>query len=94
MSSQLESAMEGLIAVFHNYSGKEGDKYKLSKKELKELLQNELSDFLETQKDTSAVDSIMHDLDENGDGEVDFTEFVTMVAGLTVICNAFFCEEA
>ncbi|XP_077177230.1 protein S100-A1 [Paroedura picta] len=92
MSSQLENAMEGLITVFHKYSGKEGDKYKLSKKELKELLQNELSMFLENQKDASVVDGIMQDLDENGDGEVDFTEFVTLVAGLTVVCNEFFCS--
>lgn len=39
--------METLINVFHHYSGKEGDKYKLSKKELKELLQSELGCFLE-----------------------------------------------
>ncbi|XP_007429152.3 uncharacterized protein LOC103053214, partial [Python bivittatus] len=79
MTSQLENAMDALIAVFHSYSGKEGDKYKLSKKELKELLQNELGCFLETQRDTEAVDKIMHDLDENGDGEVDFQEFVVLV---------------
>lgn len=47
MGSQLEGAMETLINVFHHYSGKEGDKYKLSKKELKELLQSELGCFLE-----------------------------------------------
>lgn len=34
----------------------------------------------------------MKDLDENGDGEVDFTEFVIMVAALTVACNEFFEE--
>lgn len=39
--------METLINVFHAHSGKEGDKYKLSKKELKELLQTELSGFLD-----------------------------------------------
>lgn len=38
--------MEGLIKVFHNYSGKEGDRHKLSKGEMKSLLQGELSDFL------------------------------------------------
>lgn len=38
--------MEGLIQVFHSYSSKEGDKYKLSKVELKNLLQGELSEFL------------------------------------------------
>jgi len=46
MVSKLENAMEGLINVFHTYSSKEGDKYKLSKAELKSLLQGELSDFL------------------------------------------------
>ncbi|XP_063172767.1 protein S100-A1 [Candoia aspera] len=93
MTSQLENAMEALIAVFHSYSGKEGDKYKLSKKELKELLQNELSCFLGAQRDTEAVDKIMHDLDENGDGEVDFQEFVVLVAVLTVASNTFFWEN-
>lgn len=42
--------METLINVFHAHSGKEGDKYKLSKKELKELLQTELSGFLEVSR--------------------------------------------
>ncbi|CAM4626138.1 unnamed protein product [Lepidochelys olivacea] len=93
MASELERAMEGLIAVFHNYSGKEGDKHKLSKKELKELLQKELGCFLETQKDAGTVDGIMQDLDENGDGEVDFKEYVVLVAALTVACNAFFWED-
>uniref|UniRef100_U3KC05 Protein S100-A1 n=1 Tax=Ficedula albicollis TaxID=59894 RepID=U3KC05_FICAL len=94
MGSQLEGAMETLINVFHHYSGKEGDKYKLSKKELKELLQSELGCFLETQKDAGAVEKIMQDLDENGDGEVDFQEFVVLVAALTVACNTFFWENA
>uniref|UniRef100_A0A8D0DFS3 Protein S100-A1 n=1 Tax=Salvator merianae TaxID=96440 RepID=A0A8D0DFS3_SALMN len=91
--TELENAMAGLISVFHNYSGKEGDKHKLNKKELKELLQSELAGFLENQKDSEAVEKIMHDLDEDGDGEVDFQEFVVLVAALTVACNEFFCED-
>ncbi|XP_064804400.1 protein S100-A1 [Oncorhynchus masou masou] len=90
MGSKLESAMEGLIRVFHSYSSKEGDKYKLSKVELKNLLQGELSDFLAASKDPMVVEKIMSDLDENKDGEVDFQEFVILVAALTVACNEFF----
>lgn len=46
MPSKLEGAMDALITVFHNYSGNEGDKNKLNKGELKELLNSELTDFL------------------------------------------------
>lgn len=42
MSSKLQSAMESLIKVFHSYSGKEGDKYKLSNREMRNLLHGEL----------------------------------------------------
>ncbi|XP_053331585.1 protein S100-A1 isoform X2 [Spea bombifrons] len=93
MSSKLEEAMESLISVFHTYSSREGDKHKLSKRELRDLLQNELGEFLETQKDATSVDKILRELDENGDGEVDFQEFVILVASLTVACNTFFCES-
>ncbi|XP_042634593.1 protein S100-A1-like isoform X2 [Cyprinus carpio] len=93
MPSKLEGAMDALITVFHNYSGSEGDKYKLSKGELKELLDSELTDFLTSQKDPMLVEKIMNDLDSNKDNEVDFNEFVVLVAALTVACNDFFQEQ-
>ncbi|KAM9488621.1 LOW QUALITY PROTEIN: protein S100-A1-like [Clarias gariepinus] len=92
MASQLENAMETLIKVFHTYSSKEGDKYKLSKTELKSLLQGELSVYLAASKDPMVVEKIINDLDQNRDGEVDFHEFVILVAALTVACNDFFVE--
>ncbi|KAI5615836.1 protein S100-Z, partial [Silurus asotus] len=88
MPSQLEGAMDALIRVFYNYSGNDGDKYKLNKGELKELLNSELTDFLT--KDPMLVEKIMNDLDSNKDNEVDFNEFVVLVAALTVACNDFF----
>lgn len=45
--SELEKSVVALIDVFHRYSGREGDKHKLKKSELKELINNELSHFLE-----------------------------------------------
>lgn len=44
--SGVQQAMSLLIASFHKYSGKEGDKFTLSKVELKELLQAELGEML------------------------------------------------
>ncbi|KAG7238611.1 hypothetical protein INR49_030685 [Caranx melampygus] len=93
MPSQLEGAMDALISVFYNYSGNDGDKYKLNKGELKQLLNSELTDFLTSQKDPMLVEKIMNDLDSNKDNEVDFNEFVVLVAALTVACNDFFQEQ-
>ncbi|KAK2830513.1 hypothetical protein Q5P01_018444 [Channa striata] len=47
-------------------------------------MENELSNFLKSQKDPAAVDKIMKDLDTNGDGQVDFEEFVALVVGLSI----------
>ncbi|NXQ90074.1 S100Z protein, partial [Nyctibius grandis] len=93
MSTPPEDAMDTLIRIFHHYSGKEGDRYKLSKGELKELLTSELTDFLSGQKDPLLIDKIMKDLDSNKDNEVDFNELVVLVAALTVACNDFFKEQ-
>uniref|UniRef100_A0A3B3ZAK6 Protein S100 n=1 Tax=Periophthalmus magnuspinnatus TaxID=409849 RepID=A0A3B3ZAK6_9GOBI len=87
------SAMQMLIKTFHKYSGKEGDKYTLSRGELKELLIEELGSYLGNSKDNEAVEKVMNDLDANNDGEVDFTEFIILMGALTVACNDFFLES-
>ncbi|MGH0131691.1 UNVERIFIED_CONTAM: hypothetical protein FKN15_032766 [Acipenser sinensis] len=91
--SQLEGAMAAMISVFHKYSGKEGDKYTLSNGELKDLIKNELGNFLGDPKDQGAVDKIMKMLDENKDGQVDFNEYVVLIGALTVACNDFFKDQ-
>ncbi|XP_004678254.1 PREDICTED: protein S100-Z [Condylura cristata] len=93
MPSPLEIAMDTMIRTFHQYSSKEGDQFKLNKGELKMLLQRELPEFLLCQKDPQMVDKIMQDLDANKDNEVDFNEFVVMVAALTVASNDYFVEQ-
>ncbi|KAK6327264.1 hypothetical protein J4Q44_G00029090 [Coregonus suidteri] len=87
MPSELECAMESMITVFHKYAAKEGSGNTLSRRELKDLMENELSGFLKSQKDPTTVDKIMKDLDSNGDGEVDFEEFVSLVVGLSIACE-------
>nr|XP_046182826.1 ictacalcin-like isoform X1 [Oncorhynchus gorbuscha] len=91
--SGIQQAMSLLIASFHKYSGKEGDKLTLSKAELKELLQAELGEMLGKASDKSAVDRIFKDLDSNKDNTVDFKEYVTLVSCLTVMCNEFFIKK-
>ncbi|XP_062343138.1 S100 calcium binding protein S isoform X2 [Osmerus eperlanus] len=91
-TTNLESAMQMLIKTFHKYSGKEGDKYTLSRGELRELLTEELGSYLGNAKDNDGVEKVMNDLDANNDGEVDFTEFIILMGALTVACNDFFLE--
>lgn len=44
--TDLETAMATIIAVFQKYSEREGDKHKLKKSELKDLLHDELPDLM------------------------------------------------
>uniref|UniRef100_A0A3Q3M2H7 Protein S100-A4-like n=1 Tax=Mastacembelus armatus TaxID=205130 RepID=A0A3Q3M2H7_9TELE len=86
MASELGKAMVNFIAVFHRYSGQEGDKFKLSKAELKALLNSELGGFLGDAKDPKAIDEIMKALDMDGDGQVNFQEYICTTTGLTMAC--------
>ncbi|XP_059364702.1 ictacalcin-like [Carassius carassius] len=88
--SDLQKSMSTLIAVFYKYSGKEGDKKTLSKGELKELITKEMGDISGKTFNQAELDKMFKDLDANKDGTVDFKEYITMVAGITMICNDFF----
>ncbi|XP_016356335.1 ictacalcin-like [Sinocyclocheilus anshuiensis] len=91
--SQIQQGMALLIAAFHKYSGKEGDKHTLTKGELKDMLNTELSDILGKSGDQGALDKIFKDLDANADGTVDFQEYITLVACITMLCNEFFKKK-
>ncbi|KAM6330972.1 LOW QUALITY PROTEIN: protein S100-A4-like [Alca torda] len=88
MACPLEQALAVMVATFHKYSGKEGDKYKLSKMELKELLTKELPTF-SGQTSEASLQQLMS-LDSNSDSEVDFQEYVIFLACMAMLCNDFF----
>ncbi|XP_018592951.1 protein S100-A10b [Scleropages formosus] len=90
MPTELERAMEILLCQFHKYACKEGKSNSLSRCELKKLMENELPTFLKSQKDPGAVDKIFKDLDCDGDGEVNFQEYLSLIGGLSLSCNQLY----
>ncbi|XP_067395419.1 protein S100-A2-like [Emydura macquarii macquarii] len=94
MASPLEQALGVMVGTFRKYSGKEGDRYKLSKAEMKELLLAELPSFVGDQVDESDLKKLMGNLDDNGDEELDFQEYAVFLALTARLCDEFFQECA
>ncbi|KAF1380394.1 protein S100-P [Sander lucioperca] len=85
--SQLETAMAILMKVFDQYAAADGKTGSLSKAEVKTLLEKELPQLIKAAKNKEDVDKLIKSLDFNGDAEVDFEEFVVLVAALTCSCH-------
>ncbi|XP_059001626.1 protein S100-A4 isoform X1 [Mustela lutreola] len=90
MAFPLEQALDVMVSTFHKYSGKEGDKFKLNRSELKELLTQELPSFLGKRMDEAAFQKLMSNLDSNKDNEVDFQEYCVFLSCAAMMCNEFF----
>ncbi|CAJ1086611.1 protein S100-A1 [Xyrichtys novacula] len=81
--------MMEMVVAFETHAQTDGDPETLSKMELKELIQAEMPGFLEecpgsTQDIQGKVDTLMNKLDQDGDGKMDFMEFIDFLAGLTL----------
>ncbi|XP_039996187.1 protein S100-P-like isoform X2 [Xiphias gladius] len=85
--TQLEVSLAMLMKTFDTYAAGEGNPDTLSKAETKTLLEKELPELLKGAKNQDAVDKLLKSLDFNGDSEVDFSEFVVLVAALTCACH-------
>ncbi|KAM7005388.1 protein S100-B-like [Tautogolabrus adspersus] len=82
--SDLESGMISIIRIFHKYSG---HKCNLKKAELKALINNEMNHFIMKIQEKETLDELFADLDQNGDLEIDFKEFITLIAMVTSACH-------
>ncbi|XP_062239431.1 protein S100-P-like [Platichthys flesus] len=91
--TQLETAIAGLMKTFDTYAAGDGNKDTLSKAETKTLLEKELPSLLKAAKNQAEVDKLLNSLDFNGDSEVDFTEFVVLVAALTCAAHNRGCKK-
>ncbi|XP_024110120.1 protein S100-A5 isoform X2 [Pongo pygmaeus] len=90
METPLEKALTTMVTTFHKYSGREGSKLTLSRKELKELIKKELC--LGEMKESS-IDDLMKSLDKNSDQEIDFKEYSVFLTTLCMAYNDFFLED-
>uniref|UniRef100_A0A8C6V8E4 EF-hand domain-containing protein n=1 Tax=Neogobius melanostomus TaxID=47308 RepID=A0A8C6V8E4_9GOBI len=88
--SELEKGMVTIIKAFHKYSG---HKCKLKKAELKELINKEMSHFIQSINENETLDELFADLDQNGDLEIDFQEFITLIAMVTSACHELFDKK-
>ncbi|KAM9813911.1 protein S100-B-like [Neosynchiropus ocellatus] len=85
--SLLENGMITIIQVFHKYSGQN---CKLRKADLKALVNNEMSHFVKKIQENETLDQLFADLDQNADLEIDFKEFVSLIAMVTSACHELF----
>ncbi|XP_053252819.1 protein S100-A6-like [Podarcis raffonei] len=85
MAAPLDQAIGVLVVTFHKYASKDGDKNTLSKKELKELIQKELTIGLKLQE--AEIQALMKDLDRSGNQVVNFHKYVTFLGALAMIYN-------
>uniref|UniRef100_A0A8C6SAJ0 EF-hand domain-containing protein n=1 Tax=Neogobius melanostomus TaxID=47308 RepID=A0A8C6SAJ0_9GOBI len=54
-----------------------------------QINERNVSMLFQNVKDPAKLDELMKELDDDGDGQVDFLEFVGLVAGLACVCNDF-----
>ncbi|XP_008694893.1 protein S100-A5 [Ursus americanus] len=92
METPLEKALATMVTTFHKYSGREGSKLTLSRRELKELITKELC--LGEKMKESSIDVLMKSLDKNSDQEIDFKEYSVFLTTLCMAYNDFFLEDS
>ncbi|CAM4620711.1 protein S100-A12-like isoform X2 [Lepidochelys kempii] len=91
--SELEKAIETIINIFHQYSVRIGHWDTLAKKELKQLIDRHLVNFLKTRKDHSAIDSLFKELDKNKDQQLSFGEFMILITRVTIATHEHIHQE-
>ncbi|XP_057408905.1 protein S100-A5 [Balaenoptera acutorostrata] len=91
LETSLEKALTTMVTTFHKYSGREGSKLTLSRKELKELIKKDLC--LGEKMKESSIDDLMKSLDKHSDQEMDFKQYsetsLEYSVFLTTLCVAY-----
>uniref|UniRef100_A0A8P4GK05 Protein S100 n=1 Tax=Dicentrarchus labrax TaxID=13489 RepID=A0A8P4GK05_DICLA len=82
--SDIVHAMVLLRDTFEKYAKRDGDKDTLTKSELTKLFRTEFPGT-----GVTALDDFFSELDDDGDGVVDFTEFATLLATLAELYTEY-----
>ncbi|KAG6923791.1 S100 calcium binding protein P [Chelydra serpentina] len=85
MLTPLEGAVGIIVEVFHKYSSSKPPHDKLSKGELKCLIQKELGNLLLHPNDPDQLQEIFDDLDVNKDHKINFKEYMILATTL-IMC--------
>ncbi|XP_035202348.1 repetin-like [Oxyura jamaicensis] len=75
-----------IISTFCKHAKEDGDQSKLSRRRMKEFIQKEFADALVNPHDPQTIDKILQFLEWDGDGEIDFNEFLLLVFRVAKAC--------
>ncbi|XP_061462468.1 protein MRP-126-like [Rhineura floridana] len=81
--SLLENAVDTMINVFCQYSNLKPPADKLSKGELKQLMEKELAGFLKNQVNPQAIEELFNQLDQNQEQQLSFEEYMVLISRAT-----------
>ncbi|XP_074836848.1 protein S100-A2-like [Carettochelys insculpta] len=88
----LQQALAELVCTFQRYARQEGDRFMLSHRELRELLEKELPSLGNVQVKEGAFEELLGILDTDKDREVSFEEYIRFVAVACTLCHEFFMD--
>ncbi|XP_010186020.1 PREDICTED: trichohyalin-like, partial [Mesitornis unicolor] len=85
MSCFLDS-ISTIISVFHQLTEEDGGCSNLSRRKMKEFIQREFADAIANPHDPQTIDKILQFLEWDGDGEIDFNEFLLLACRVAKAC--------
>ncbi|XP_058677692.1 trichohyalin-like [Ammospiza caudacuta] len=87
--SPLLDSIATIVGVFQQHARADGDGSGLSRRRMRELIQREFADSLVKPHDPQTIEKILQFLEWDGDGDIDFNEFLLLVFRVAKCCFWF-----